>query len=106
MEFKEYVELEVNKLETLNERANLDVNNVVLLKDKLAAAGINPKISEDSVKVLAYLGHIKAAKGVLKDAALSLGKDFSTLHSKDPSKNTLLGYGVPEELWRFGKEEK
>lgn len=99
MDFKDFVEKEMVVLS----EATINVNKTLSLKDKLVEAKLSKKLSEDSVKVLAYLSHIKAVDGNLAKAADNLGRDRATLHSKDPKKNPLLALEIPEELWRIEK---
>jgi len=97
MDLKEFIEKEIGVLS----EATINVNKALGLRDKLVEAKLSKRLSEDSVKVLAYLSHIKAFEGNLAKAADSLGKDRATLHSKDPKKNPLVALEIPEELWRI-----
>lgn len=98
MEFKEYVEKEMVAYQ-LNEAANFAVNKVNDLGEKLSKIKFDKKLSEDSVKVLAYLTHIQAANFNYEEAARTLKKNESTMNAKN-DRNVLIAYGVPEELWR------
>lgn len=96
MDFKEFVEKEMAGKE-LNEAVNFSVDKVNDLADKLSEMKFDRKLSEDSVKVLAYLAHIQAAGFNYDKAARSLGKTVDSIwdNMRGPK-----SYNVPEELWR------
>lgn len=96
MDFKEFVEKEMAGKE-LNEAVNFSVDKVNDLADKLSKMKFDRKLSEDSVKVLAYLAHIQAAGFNYDKAASSLGKTVDSIwdNMRGPK-----SYNVPEELWR------
>jgi len=99
MDFKEYIESQMTG-KVLTESANINSEKAIGLIDKLTNSNLSKKLSEDSVKVLAYLTHIQAAGGNMKRAGESLQRDISALQSKN-DKNPLIKLEIPEELWRI-----
>lgn len=99
MDLKEYIEKRMGDT-VLTEAANINSQKAIDLVDKLTQANLSKKLSEDSVKVLAYLTHIQASGGNLKKAGESLQRDISALQAKT-DKNPLIKLEIPEELWRI-----
>ena len=97
MDFKEFVEKEMAGKE-LNEAVNFSVDKVNDLADKLSKMKFDKKLSEDSVKVLAYLAHIQAAGFNYDKAARTLKKNEATMNTRN-NRNVLMAYEIPDELW-------